>query len=731
MKKDSLTFRLLISLFLCLIIASCDNPINAVRKVSGVSLNETSLTISTIGSTVQLTAEVAPSDATEKTVLWTSSDPAVASVDSTGLVTAEAIGSAVITVTTKDGGFSATCSISVSVPVTGLSLNKSSTNILIGSSEQLSATLTPSNASNANVSWSSSADSIASVNAGGLVSAHAEGTATITATSEDGSFSDTCTVTVSSSSIAVTGITLSKNSTTINKGVSEILVSSIAPANATNQNVSWSSSNEGVVSVSASGEILALDGGSAIITVTSADGSFTDTCTVTVNVPVVGIVLNKSATTIAVGATETLTATFNPADASNQQVSWTSGNASVATVNNSGVITAVGAGSATITVTTSDGSYSDTCTVIVIVPVTGVSLNKGATTLVIGATETLIATLAPAGASNSAVTWTSSNSSIASVNSSGLVTASAVGTATITVTTADGGFTDSCAVTVSGVPVTGISFGVTSLNVELGASVALPAVTVLPANATNPSYTVSSSNMSVVMIFGNILSGVGVGTCTITATSNENPLVKGTLTVTVADTTVPTSAGSAFLSATEIMVGFSEPMDKTSAETLGNYSISGISASVVSATLDATGKAVTLILDSPAPADTAFTLSISGVQDLYGNAMVPTPVPLTYSSVLSLDTSKLVPGAGNSLSGSAGAVDLTGLADTTQISVTVTESATPDVPVAFATVEPDGSIVGFMSMTLSSFAFTPSTEYTFQIVDSATSKVALTTYTYP
>ncbi len=172
-------------------------------------------------------------------------------------------------------------------------------------------------------------------------------------------------------------------------------------------------------------------------------------------VSVTGVSLNKNATTIAIGANETLTATITPANADNQAVTWSSNNTAVATVNQTGKVTGVSAGTATITVTTQDGNKTATCTVTVPDPsadpvaVTGVSLNKTSTSLTVGATETLTATVAPANAANQAVTWSSNNTAVASVDQTGKVTGVSAGTATITVTTQDGNKTATFTVTVS------------------------------------------------------------------------------------------------------------------------------------------------------------------------------------------------------------------------------------------------------------------------------------------
>ena len=155
------------------------------------------------------------------------------------------------------------------------------------------------------------------------------------------------------------------------------------------------------------------------------------------DVAVTGVSLNKTTTSIQVGASEQLTATVEPNNATNKAVNWSSNSPSVATVDNSGNVTAVAEGTATITVTTQDGNKTATCTVTVTpassdpVAVTGVSLNKTSTTLTVGGSETLTATVQPSNATNKAVNWSSNPTSVATVDSNGKVTAVAEGTATV------------------------------------------------------------------------------------------------------------------------------------------------------------------------------------------------------------------------------------------------------------------------------------------------------------
>jgi uncharacterized protein YjdB len=278
------------------------------------------------------------------------------------------------------------------VPVTRVTLNKTTTTLLVNATEQLTKTITPANASNTSVSWSSSNTAIATV-VDGLVTAKAVGTATITVTTASGSYTASCVVTVQAATIAVTGVTLNKTSTTLLVNATEQLEAAVTPANASNTSVSWSSSNTAIATV-VNGLVTAKAVGSATILVTTADGNKTATCVVTVQaatIAVTGVSLNKTTTTLSVNATEQLTETVAPANATNKNVSWSSSNTAVATVVN-GLVTAKTVGTATITVATVDGSKTATCLVTVqaaAIAVTGVSLNKTTTTLSVTYTEVL------------------------------------------------------------------------------------------------------------------------------------------------------------------------------------------------------------------------------------------------------------------------------------------------------------------------------------------------------
>jgi uncharacterized protein YjdB len=252
----------------------------AIVPVTSVSLSESTLALTTVGGTATLTATVEPNNATKQNVAWTSDNTAVATVNSEGVVTPVAAGTANITATTEEGGFTETCAVTVRIAVTGVSLNENMLALKVGDTETLTETVLPTDATNKVVAWSSSNAAVATVSSAGLVTAVAAGTANIIAATQDGGFADTCAVTVSN--IDVTGVSLNKSTLSLAVGGStETLTAIIAPANATIQTVTWSSSDDAVATVSA-GVITAVAAGTVAITVTTDDGDFTASCAVTI-----------------------------------------------------------------------------------------------------------------------------------------------------------------------------------------------------------------------------------------------------------------------------------------------------------------------------------------------------------------------------------------------------------------------------------------------------------------
>jgi len=213
------------------------------------------------------------------------------------------------------------------------------------------------------------------------------------------------------------------------------------------------------ISIASSGAATLESGSSVYLTYNSANTRFSGSSSSgtvylfkevsAASVAVTGVSLSASTASVAVGSTTNLTATVSPSDATNKNVTWSSSNTNVATVSG-GVVSGVAAGNATITVTTADGGITDTCAVTVSnVEATAVALSATSASLIINGTQQLSVTFTPSNTTDQSGTWTSSNSAVASVSSSGLVTALAAGNATITFTSTSGSRTATCAVTVA------------------------------------------------------------------------------------------------------------------------------------------------------------------------------------------------------------------------------------------------------------------------------------------
>ena len=270
-------------------VTALENQQSATVRVTGISLNKSTLTLN-VGGTNTLIATVLPSNATNKSVTWSTNNSSVASVNN-GTVTAHAKGQATITVTTADGGYSASCSVTVNevsttVNVQGVTLSTNTLSMKVRGTANLTANIRPSNATNKNVTWSTNNNAVASVS-NGLVTANSVGQATIRVTTADGGYTDSCLVTVSeaTTTTSVTGVTLNNSTLTMNKiGGTQTLGYTITPSNATNKNVTWSTSVPTVASVN-NGIVTANANGTTVITIRTTDGGYTDTCTVTVNDP--------------------------------------------------------------------------------------------------------------------------------------------------------------------------------------------------------------------------------------------------------------------------------------------------------------------------------------------------------------------------------------------------------------------------------------------------------------
>ena len=336
--------------------------------------------------------------------------------------------------------------------VNTIKLSVDSITLVRGQKPRIKADVLPAVADSKALLWSSSDPSVAKVDQSGKVTAVKGGSATIYATATDGSgVYATCDITVER--IEVSSITLSPSSLSIVKGQSKNLTATVAPTNAEIKALKWSSSNTSVATVDQSGKVTGVKAGTATIYAAATDGSgVKGSCSVTVeSIKVSYVTLSSSSLNIVKGQSKTLTATVTPSDADNKALQWSSSNTSVATVDQSGKVTAVKGGTATIYATATDGSgVKGSCSVTVEgVKVSSVTLSSATLNLTEGQNTTLSATVTPSNADNKTLQWSSSNTSVATVDQYGKVTGVKAGTATIYATATDGsGKQGSCKVTV-------------------------------------------------------------------------------------------------------------------------------------------------------------------------------------------------------------------------------------------------------------------------------------------
>jgi uncharacterized protein YjdB len=392
------------------------------------------------GRSVQLFAT--PTDAngnplSGRLVTWATTNPAAATVNASGLVSGVAPGIATITATCE--GQSGASAITVTVPpVASVTVSPASASVAVGQTLQLAATPKDANGNalvGRTVTWGTTNAAVASVDGSGLVSGVSAGVATISAASEGQAGGATITV----SGVPVASVTLSPATAGVQVGQSVQLTATPRDAGGSplsGRTVTWTTSNGSVATVSGTGLVTGAGAGSATITATSEGQSATSGITVTA-VPVASVTVNPATASVSVGQNVQLTAI--PKDAggnplTGRLVTWTTSNAAVATVNSSGLVSAVATGAATITAT-SEGQAGGASITVTVVPVASVTVSPATASAQVGQTVQLTATTKDAGGntlSGRAVTWATSNAAVAGVNGNGLVTAVAAGAATIT-----------------------------------------------------------------------------------------------------------------------------------------------------------------------------------------------------------------------------------------------------------------------------------------------------------
>ncbi len=530
--------------------ATNSSTIVVTPAISGLSIDTASKEL-TLGSAstdnFEIKATVTGGGTDPNVSLIASVDqPAVAAIDTSKLITegkvkvnALSVGTAIVTIRARGTELSYTCTVTVKkapTDVSSLVLDKSSLSLPVNGTYTLTATVGPDDATDKSITWTSASPSDVSVDSTGTVKVlrNYTGDVVITAKTNSGSITQTCKVSVNS--IKVDGIAISDTSATLYKGSWKQLSAVITPSGAADPAVTWSSSDSDIVKVDSTGKITAVGTktsgttviNEAIITAQSSNASVFATCTVKVldAVLITSLTLNKSELALNVGDEEILTVTGSPSNATNKTLLWTSSNPDVASVSGGKVIAAA-KGTTVVKAEATDGSGKYVSCVVTVnnIQILNVYLDKSSLDLSEGDTAKITATIYPSNATTSTLKWTSSNTSVATVDSKGNIVAGATkGYAIITASATDGSgkFAECVVLSKPKVHVTGltINYG-TTLDLLANDSTYLKA-TVLPANATAATVTWSSSAPAIASIdaASGLLKGLALGEATITATAD-------------------------------------------------------------------------------------------------------------------------------------------------------------------------------------------------------------------
>ena len=462
------------------IVVNVISQYTSVNSVTLVDANNNTLSNSmnlNIGEEVTIKFLINPSNVTLKETNWTNSDSSKVSMkDSVGyaLIKGIEVGSSDIEITVKDyDGNVKTDSVKVNVInsnqpvlVSSIALSPTSVTLNPNGTYKFNVTVSPSNATNKGVTWSSSNTNVVSVDQNGNIKALKDGTAKIRVTAKDGSgkYAE-ASVTVESSkptNILVTGVSLNASTVKMYVGQSYQLIHTIKPSNATNKGVTWSSSNTNVVSVS-NGKIVGKSSGKARITVTTNDGRYSAYTDVTViNRPSSNssssskpssssssgssisssIDIIKDTIELNKGSEEKLEYKLSQ-DLTDSIIIWKSSNTDVAVVKN-GIVTAISDGEATITATINGKDIKDTCKIIVKkLDLTGIVFEDESLSISVGKTLKLTLNALPSGADLPSLKWDVDNIEILSVSDEGVIKAINVGEAIVTVSSMDGKYSAS------------------------------------------------------------------------------------------------------------------------------------------------------------------------------------------------------------------------------------------------------------------------------------------------
>ncbi len=421
--------------------------------VNRIEINTKKINL-TIGESYPITYKLSPRNATLHSIEYVVSDDNIIKVSNIGKVIALSKGRAIVTVIDKISGVKASVEVEVynkneivenndSKTVKepkSISLLPKSISLNIGASRKIEVSINPTNA-NPKVTWRSLNTDIATVNSDGIVIGRSEGTTKIVGTTVNG-LDDYIDVTVGTDVINVKGITVLPTSMELKVGETKEFSYDISPLDATDQGVMISSSDDNIIRIS-NNKVTALKEGTTDINFKTVDGGYKATIKVKVlsRTKIVNekdLTVKPSSINIPVGGSFEVEAKISPVDATYKELNWKSNDPNVATVNN-GLIVGVSPGKTEIVVSTINKKITKRIVVNVSkVEIKEITLDKSNEVMKVGETLSLIKTVNPTSASNQTVYWDSSNTSVAIVNSNGVIKAVGVGRATITVRTSNG-----------------------------------------------------------------------------------------------------------------------------------------------------------------------------------------------------------------------------------------------------------------------------------------------------
>ncbi|MBQ2700636.1 MAG: Ig domain-containing protein [Clostridia bacterium] len=420
------------------------------QRVTGITAEENLFV--PLGQTRNLEAAAMPNSASNRKLIYTSSDESVATVNHRGAVTGKALGECVVTITSEmEPEVTLQCQITVVNPITSIKVEvPKGTSIWTGETYQLTPVIAPSDATYPQVTYESKNTRVATVDQNGLVTGMGRGTATIMVRAADGSRrSYSCRITVKQKP---TEIKLKVTEATLKPKQTLRVQATVMPKTTNSTKVEWYSTDPSVASVNQKGRIKAEGVGSCQIVCRSI--AFPDVYSVVdvyCLIPMTDITLNADSLVMTAGETFQASYTFEPADATDRPMIWQSGNPAVATVDAAGLITAHAAGNTAVTVQSPDKkNLNDTILITVNQSAGTLTLKPETLTLKTGETKRLHGLITPRNADNN-LRWETSDAAVASINptrATCMLTANKPGVCVITVTSPDGSLTSQCTVTV-------------------------------------------------------------------------------------------------------------------------------------------------------------------------------------------------------------------------------------------------------------------------------------------